>query len=233
MQYKGEELILFRNSVNWKAYFAKFIKKYIKGDVLEVGSGLGINVNYLFNNLVKNWVFLEPDQDLADQIKVNILIPSLENPEIIKGTIQTISQRKFDVIIYIDVLEHIKDSKSELAYAADLLHKNGHLIILAPAHQYLFSKFDEAIGHERRYDKRTLQDEIPASLETAKIFYLDSLGAIASMMNKFLLFQHYPSTRQINFWDSVLIPVSGVTDPILGYHFGKTIIGIFKKQNEE
>ena len=174
MQYKGEELILFRNAANWKAYFAKSLEKYIKGDVLEVGSGLGINFNYLYNSQVKNWTFLEPDEELASQIKSNILLPESAQTEIINGTILSIINRKFDVILYIDVLEHIQDSKSELACASELLHNDGHLIILAPAHPNLYSKFDDAIGHFRRYNKRLLKQDIPPSLNTVKVFYLDS-----------------------------------------------------------
>jgi hypothetical protein len=233
MQYKGEELILFKNAVNWKTYFAKSLKKYIQGSVLEVGSGLGINANYLYNSHVKNWTFLEPDEELAGQIKTNAFLPDSVQSEIINGTIQSITNRKFDVILYIDVLEHIQDSKSELVCAAELLQNNGHLIILAPSHPFLFSKFDEAIGHFRRYNKRMLKHEIPPTLEIVKIFYLDSIGAIASVANKLVLSQKYPTARQINFWDKVIIPASRLIDPVTGSLFGKAIIGIFKKQDEK
>jgi ubiquinone/menaquinone biosynthesis C-methylase UbiE len=233
MQYKGEELILFKNAVNWKSYFARSLKKYIQGTVLEVGSGIGINAIYLHNSHVKNWTFLEPDENLAGQIKAGISIPQSAQSEIINGTIQSITNRKFDVILYIDVLEHIQDSKSELAYAAELLQSNGHLIILAPAHPFLFSKFDEAIGHFRRYNKRILKQEIPPMFDIVKIFYLDSFGAMASVANKLILSQKYPTTRQINFWDKILIPASRLTDPLTRSLFGKTIIGIFKKQDEK
>ena len=39
--YPGDELVLFQHATNWKKYFSRQIKPYIKGDVLEVGAGIG------------------------------------------------------------------------------------------------------------------------------------------------------------------------------------------------
>ena len=57
----------------------------------------------------------------------------------------------FDSIVYIDVLEHIKDDSAEIAAATARLRSNGTLVVLSPAHAWLFSAFDAAVGHYRRY----------------------------------------------------------------------------------
>ena len=54
--------------------------------------------------------------------------------------------------MYMNVLEHIEKDKEEINNSLKILNKNGMLIILVPAHQKLFSKFDKEIGHFRRYD---------------------------------------------------------------------------------
>jgi hypothetical protein len=59
------------------------------------------------------------------------------------------------------VIEHIEDSTAELRRAVDLLAPGGHLLILVPAFNYLYSPFDKAIGHFRRYDKKILKAELP------------------------------------------------------------------------
>ena len=41
--YIGQELEIFAQAVNWKRYFARYIAPYIRGDVLEVGAGIGAN----------------------------------------------------------------------------------------------------------------------------------------------------------------------------------------------
>ena len=51
----------------------------------------------------------------------------------------SIRHERFDTILYMDVLEHIADDRAELACARPISCKRaGHLIVLAPAHQWLF-----------------------------------------------------------------------------------------------
>jgi 2-polyprenyl-3-methyl-5-hydroxy-6-metoxy-1,4-benzoquinol methylase len=136
---------------------------------------------------------------------------------------------KFDTIIYIDVLEHINDDKKEMRKASELLKPNGHLIILSPAYNFLFSPFDKAIGHYRRYTSKTLRAAMPNELELIKLQYMDSIGYFASLANKLLLKQTYPSKKQIQTWDSWMIPFSKWTDKIFFHSFGKSILGIWRK----
>ena len=63
-------------------------------------------------------------------------------------------RRAFDTVLYIDVLEHISDDGSEVARASQLLRPGGYVVALSPAHQMLFTPFDAAIGHYRRYSKQ-------------------------------------------------------------------------------
>lgn len=108
-KYIGNELDLFKNACNWKLYFSSKIKKHIIGDVLEVGSGIGANTEYLIknNNKISSITCLEPDELLCANIKTTHSIGNVKATEIINGTIKLIDQ-KYDTIIYIDVLEHIE-----------------------------------------------------------------------------------------------------------------------------
>jgi 2-polyprenyl-3-methyl-5-hydroxy-6-metoxy-1,4-benzoquinol methylase len=71
----------------------------------------------------------------------------------------------FDAVLYVDVLEHIADDLSELRRAAVHLRPGGVLVILVPAHPRLYSAFDAAIGHYRRYTKSMLITVVPRELE--------------------------------------------------------------------
>ena len=57
--------------------------------------------------------------------------------------------------------------------------------------------------------------------------YLDSIGLFASLANRFMLAAAMPSTRQIAFWDKVLVPVSRVLDNVTGHKFGKSIVVVW------
>lgn len=232
--YIGSELELFSEAWNWKAYYRGIIKNYIGSEVLEVGAGIGSTTKLLCKKNQKRWVCLEPDPNLAD--KILSLISSGSLPECCEqrvGTLLDISnQETFDTIIYIDVLEHIEDDQTEVEIAASRLKNGGNLVILAPAHQWLFTPFDETIGHYRRYNKKMLSTIIPKNLECIDLIYLDCVGLIASLSNRFILKSKMPSRKQIAFWDEIMIPVSRLIDPLIQFSIGKSVVGIWQKSSK-
>src|SRR5262249_21436916 len=133
--------------------------------------------------------------------------------EVRTGTLASLDQTEiFNTILYIDVLEHIKDDSAELARAAEHLAPGGHLVVLSPAHSWLFSRFDQAIGHFRRYTAKALEALTPAKLRVVKSYYLDSVGLLASAANRLLLAQSLPTARQIHCWDNFMVPCSRILD---------------------
>jgi SAM-dependent methyltransferase len=231
-EYIGKELELFQLAKNWKAYFSSSLHKYISGKVLEVGAGIGTSSSYLVTKEATSWTFIEPDIKLAEKISDNTAGISIPK-RIVTGTINDIQSEKFDTIIYIDVLEHIDKSREEIRKANDLLNPSGHLIILVPAFQLLFSRFDKDLGHFRRYNKTLLRNEVNGTLAENKLFYLDSCGFLASLTNRFLTKQPIIHAIQLKFWDNCLIPLSKITDIICFHKFGKSLVGIFEKNSRK
>ena len=230
--YIGNELELFSEAKNWKQYVAALITPWIKGDVLEVGAGIGTNTGLFYSSSVRSWLLLEPDQKFCKILESRLsekLLPSICT--VLNGYTSNIKkQEQFDTIIYIDVLEHIADDKAEMQTASRLLKKGGRLIILSPAHNFLMSPFDMAIGHYRRYSKKTLHALADEALIPDKLIYADTIGFFTVLANKYFLKQKSPTIKQINFWDKWIIPVSRVIDPILFYSAGKSVIGIWTKK---
>jgi SAM-dependent methyltransferase len=238
LHYVGNELELFAHAYNWKSRWGAILRPYLRGDVLEVGAGLGANTRVLHNPplpTIGRWICLEPDSRLLDQLRAFVSTDpgtSLKRVEPRLGTVANLeSGEVFDLILYIDVLEHIEDDAGEIRRAADHLRKDGRLVVLSPAHPWLFSPFDAAIGHYRRYTRKSLQraavGEDRLRLET--LSYLDSCGFFASAANRLLLKQSMPTLRQILFWDRVLVPLSRIFDPVLFHRFGKSVIAIWRR----
>jgi hypothetical protein len=138
-------------------------------------------------------------------------------------------QELFDAIIYIDVLEHIKDDGTELGRAASHLKPGGVVAILSPAHQWLFTPFDQAVGHYRRYNKAMLRAIAPQNCEEVRMVYLDSVGMSASMANRLLLQSAHAKAGQVLFWDRFLIPISRIADPVLRYAVGKSVLAVWRR----
>jgi hypothetical protein len=139
---------------------------------------------------------------------------------------------RFDTILYIDVLEHIEDDRAELAASGARLRPGGHIVVLAPAHQWLYSPFDKAIGHFRRYSKPSLLATAPPGLLAVAAYYLDAVGVAASLANRVLLRASLPTYAQIVFWDRVLVPCSRAIDPMLARSVGKSVVAIWTRSAE-
>jgi len=230
-QYEGGELEVFEHATNWKSYFNAHLRDYLRGRVLEVGSGLGATTRLLCDGRQDEWTCLEPDPALADGMRQRLAEKPMPIP--VKVQVATLADLPaddlFDTILYIDVLEHIEDDRQEMQRAAAHLKPGGRVLVLAPAHQCLYTPFDEAIGHYRRYSARSLRAVRPHSLNPERIFYLDSVGLLASLANRLLLRSAQPSLRQVLFWDRVLVKSSRLIDPLLCYSLGKSVVGIWQK----
>ncbi|MFI5007708.1 MAG: class I SAM-dependent methyltransferase [Solirubrobacterales bacterium] len=66
----------------------------------------------------------------------------------------------YDVVILFDVLEHIDASREFLRAVLRHVRPGGHVLLNVPALPSLYSAYDVAAGHVRRYDKRTLSEEL-------------------------------------------------------------------------
>jgi SAM-dependent methyltransferase len=229
--YVGSELELFEAAKNWKAYLASQITPFLGARVVEVGAGVGATTESLFGPRSKHWVCLEPDPTLAGRIRAKVASGAIASGcEVVVGVLDDLPvDDKFDTVLYVDVLEHIEDDRAEVARAFARLARGGSLVVLAPAHQWLFTPFDEAIGHYRRYTKRSLDALMPPRAERRALRYLDAVGMLASTGNRLLLKQSSPSPAQIALWDRALVTASRVVDPLLAYRIGKSVLGVWRR----
>lgn len=228
--YVGDELELFRHARNWKSYWSSQIRPFLGRSVLEVGAGIGANTPLLSNG-ASQWVCLEPDAAMAAVLAERQASLSVAGTRTVVGVIADLPREpSFDSIIYIDVLEHIEHDAAEIAAATERLRPGGALIVLSPAHNWLFSPFDQAVGHYRRYASSALRALAGDDLDLVMLRQLDSCGLIASLANRLLLGSAMPKRSQILFWDRVMVPVSRCLDPLLGYRFGKSILAVWRRR---
>jgi SAM-dependent methyltransferase len=225
--YIGSELELFRAAVNWKEYYYQMIRGYLGPEVLEVGAGIGGTTRVLCRSGHDRWLCLEPDPRLVESFKAEPDLPSIctIRPIVLADLPAT---ETFDVILYIDVLEHIADDHAEVQRVAAHLKPGGYLVVLGPAHQWFFSPFDQAIGHYRRYNRASLAALKPQGLTLQRIKYLDSVGLLASLGSR-LLSQKMPTPGQIKLWDQWMVPISRRLDRILNFTIGKSVLGVWVK----
>lgn len=229
--YLGKELTIFAHARKWKQYYTSIVSPCFGKRVVEVGAGIGATTLTVCDGTQEEWICLEPDPML--RAEVDRLIADGKLPACCRtqgGFVSDIPLvSRIDTFLYIDVLEHIQDDHAELEAAAARLSPGGRLIVLSPAFNFLYSPFDRSIGHYRRYDKKMFQGLTPHGCKLEKMIYLDSAGMATSLVNRLILSQAMPTVNQILFWDRRIIPVTKWFDRLIGYRFGRSLLGIWKK----
>lgn len=233
LAYAGSELTLFATATRWKSYWASRVAPFVGGKVLDVGAGIGATIETLTRYCPEAvWSAIEPDPVLCQHLQ-RLNDTGRFNPgiDITCGITADLSTAEaFDTLLYIDVLEHIEDDREELRQARRLLRHDGRLVVLAPAHPWLYTPFDREIGHFRRYTRSSLAERLGEQFDVLSIEYLDSVGMLASMANRFLLRSAHPAPRQIALWDRVLVPASQWVDPLLLRRVGKSVLAVAKRR---
>ena len=231
LAYQGAELESFAHARRWKAYVRKALHPYLAGDILELGAGIGETTRALRpGSRALSWTCVEPDPAMAQAIGTAAQAGQFgEHVTTLCGTLVDLPEgQRFDTALYVDVLEHIEDDLGELVAAAERLRKGGRIVVLSPAYPYLYSEFDRAIGHFRRYTKGMLRGLTPPGMRIEAEFYLDGVGLLASFANRAMLRQAQPTMRQVLFWDRVLVPLSRLLDPLTGRRFGRSVVTVWQ-----
>lgn len=225
--YEGWELKLFDNSNHFRKYQFDLIKNKINGYLAEVGPGNGKNI-YSYFSKCKTIDLFEPSYNLFNILKKRFSKNkriNLKNKEFLG------KNNKYDCILYMDVMEHIKNDKKEIKKAYRSLKKDGRLIINVPAFQHLYSKFDKDVGHFRRYNKNQILS-LCKNLKKNSIDmkYYDSIGYILLFISRLIVSDYKKDfEKKIKFWNS-LIFFSRIIDFFTMHFFGKSLMIIITKK---
>jgi SAM-dependent methyltransferase len=66
----------------------------------------------------------------------------------------------FDLVCALDIIEHVEDDDGALGEISRVARPDGTVLISAPLHVALWTKFDDFVGHKRRYEPPHLLDKL-------------------------------------------------------------------------
>ena len=93
----------------------------------------------------------------------------------------------FDIVTLCDVIEHAEADCGVLQEAAGVLAPNGFLVVTVPAGPHLWTSYDEASGHKRRYDRAGLADVLERSgFRVRYLGYFNCLPLLAQVLHRTL-----------------------------------------------
>ena len=158
---KYNHIPLSQDFDNWWYFGRKKILEFIldsrkyskKIKILEVGPGVGINMDIL--QQYGDVDILDVDDYFIKLIKDNKRLD-------VKDIYHNFSEieKKYDLVVFLDVLEHVKDYETFLLDIKSLLEKDGIAIFSVPAYQSLFSEHDRKLHHFRRYDWKSIRAQV-------------------------------------------------------------------------
>jgi SAM-dependent methyltransferase len=142
-------------------------KQFLKGHVLEIGSGIGNISQYAAkDNLTLSLSDVNPDylQRLGKDFSVFQNVKSvceldLQHPQFTSA--YAAHHQKFDSIFLLNVIEHLEQDSQAIQNCNYLLRPGGNLVVLAPAYPWLYSNLDHELGHYRRYTINSLTRLFP------------------------------------------------------------------------
>lgn len=141
------------------------VNKYIgtKKKILDIGCGAGTLCFYIASkgNSVTGIDISKKAINACEMSAKNLSLASKTSFKVLTFP-QEMPKGKFDVVILTEVLEHLEEDKLALRKIYNLLSKNGIAIISTPSKNAplyklgLLKKFDERVGHLRRYTMEEL-----------------------------------------------------------------------------
>ena len=142
----------------------------------------------------------------------------------------------FDVILLVDVLEHVADEARALGEVSRLLAPGGYAVFSVPAYQFLFGQHDRSFGHLRRYTRPRLVELLGnAGLPVQRATYIQPLFLLPLWVKRKLTKGSH-DFGQIPVWlNTVLYKVLSMERLVLRWFdipFGPTLIAISRKPHD-
>jgi SAM-dependent methyltransferase len=149
----------------------KTLAEYEAPRILDIGCGTGFNLAYLRSKGYENVFGLDFSNSALRYCQSRALTSLICGD----GTYPPLCKESFEVIMALDLIEHLEDDIHALIELARILKPGGSLIIFTPAFNFLWGLQDEVSHHFRRYTARELRQKLTqAKLVPRKLTYTNT-----------------------------------------------------------
>lgn len=223
-QYNASrELEVLSNTPTSTRIILDELSPHIGERVVEVGAGLGLVTRELVGR-GRRVTALEPDPGLYSRIEV------LPDGAVSRNTTLAglAGSETFDTVLYVNVLEHIRDDIGELTTARVRLAPGGNVVIFVPAMPALYGTMDEVSGHFRRYRRAELVEVLTRSgFNVDAIHNFDPVGILPYWLSYRVMRRTRLGGTTVGLYDKVIIPVSRVVTAVTGRRGpGKNLVAV-------
>lgn len=234
--YVGRDLEAMSFAVNYYRWVWQIFEPYVGKRLVEVGSGTGSFAKLLLGSQPDSLTLIEPSAEMFAKLKTRAAeFSGAAEVRIHHAMFRPLadkikSETDPDSIIYVNVLEHVEEDEEELRAIHRTLAPGGHLFIFVPALGFLYSDFDKALGHFRRYSKKELEGKVAAAgFRIRELKFFDSLGIIPWWVNFRLLGAGDARPRNVELYDRLAVPLVKKIESIIEPPLGKNLILVAQK----
>lgn len=170
-----EDLVEARNYRRWLVDLAV---PHLGDDPLEIGSGLGHYAADWAAAGLPRFTASEADPGRLAELRARFGGHPLVRVRELAVPIQETAGHS--AVVACNVLEHIPDDVGALQAFAGLVRPGGAVVLLVPAFPSAMSRFDLAIGHQRRYRAASLRAALQAAgLRVERLHHVNAVGLLA------------------------------------------------------
>src|SRR5262245_26394396 len=217
------------NATNYRDWLGSLITPHLASPILEVGAGHG-TFSALFAE-VGGLTVCEPSERAVDVLLERFA--SRPDIRIVHGDLgRAANGQTFGSMVLINVLEHIEDDDEALRQVASGLRPGGTVAIFVPAFELLYSGFDAAVGHHRRYRLPELRAKVlRAGLRIREARYVNSAGFVAWLVTARALGMTPTSSRLAMTYDRYTVPVVRAAESRVEPPFGQSCLVIGERSS--
>jgi SAM-dependent methyltransferase len=201
------------------------LRRWVGEHVLEIGSGIGNLSDFIVDR--RRVVLSDTEPYYLGRLherygdRPNVEIARLYLPTV-DGAL---ADERFDTIICLNVLEHVKDDARSLAVMRGLLKPGGRLLLLVPALPWIYGTLDAALGHYRRYTPRELREKYAAAgLAMPHLEYFNLAGIPGWWFTGRVLKRRLIPAGSLALYDA-LVPLFRL-ERLLPWRVGQSLIAI-------
>jgi SAM-dependent methyltransferase len=232
--FQTEILEVSRSAHNYRKWLSKLTFPYLGDNPLELGAGLGDFAGEWLTMGASNLTLSENSPS-----RVTALTQLYRNDDRVKVRSLNVEEQpeswgtNYSCVISLNVLEHIEDDMTTMKSAHRALRIGGVFVAFVPASDFLFSEFDELIGHHRRYSKSLLRKRmIDAGFQIEKLKYINLPGWFAWLFGMRLLRLSPKDGVLLAVWDRIVIKVAMRVERFITPPFGQSLLVVGKKVTE-
>jgi SAM-dependent methyltransferase len=221
---QSEVLEELSEAVNYRTWLVALTQPYLGGRALEIGSGNG---DYAAAWAEAGVLITASEADASRLMQLKERFAADARVEVRELHAPIDIDDDYDAVVALNVLEHIPDDVGALRSFARLLRPGGAVVLIVPAFPIAMSRFDRAIGHQRRYRKRTLRTAIEsAGLEVEVLRHVNGPGLLAWIVGMRLLRMQPGSGPVLRIWDGRVVPRIRRRESRHEPRFGQSILAV-------